>query len=69
MLVSIVQQRDLAVHIHISPIFLISFLNRSLVSESAGDARDLVSIPGLERSPGGRNGNPLRYSCLETLMD
>ena len=23
------------------------------------------SIPGLERSPGGRNGNPLQYSCLE----
>ena len=25
--------------------------------------------PGLERSPGGRNGNPLQYSCLENPMD
>ena len=27
------------------------------------------SIPGLGRSPGGGNGNPLQYSCLENLMD
>ena len=27
------------------------------------------SIPVLGRSPGGRNGNPLQYSCLENLMD
>ena len=26
-------------------------------------------IPGLGRSPGGRHGNPLKYSCLEKLMD
>ena len=26
---------------------------------------DLSSIPGLGRSPGGRQGNPLQYSCLE----
>ena len=26
-------------------------------------------IPGLGRSPGGRNDNPLQYSCLENLMD
>ena len=32
----------------------------------AGDA-DL--IPGLGRSPGGGNGNPLQYSCLEDPMD
>ena len=32
---------------------------------SAGDARDMVSIPGLGRSPVGGNGNPLQYSCLE----
>ena len=35
---------------------------------NAGDARD-VSIPGWGRSPGGRNGNPLQYSCLEKSMD
>ena len=30
-----------------------------------GDIRDAVSIPGLERSPGGGHGNLLPYSCLE----
>ena len=32
---------------------------------NAADARDRSSIPGLERSPGRRNGNPFQYSCLE----
>ena len=36
---------------------------------NAGDVRDVGSIPGLGRSPGGGNGNPLRYSCLENPMD
>ena len=30
-----------------------------------GDSRDAGLIPGLGRSPGGGNGNPLLYSCLE----
>ena len=30
---------------------------------------DAGSIPGLRRSPGGRHGNPLQFSCLEHLMD
>ena len=29
----------------------------------AGDIRDMGSIPGLGRSPGGGNSNPLQYSC------
>ena len=33
--------------------------------ESACNAGDLGSIPGLGRSPGGGHGNPLQYSCLE----
>ena len=32
---------------------------------SAGDARDLGSIPGSGRSPGGGNGNPLQYLAWE----
>ena len=32
---------------------------------NAGDTRDSGSIPGLGRSSGGGNGNPLQYSCLE----
>ena len=36
---------------------------------SAGDIRDLGSIPALGRSPGGGHDNPLYYSCLENPMD
>ena len=36
---------------------------------NAGDARDVNSIPGSERSPREGNGNPLQYSCLENPMD
>ena len=36
---------------------------------SVGDIRDLGSIPGLGRSPGEGNGNPLQYSCLENPVD
>ena len=35
---------------------------------SAGDAGDVGSIPGSGRSPGGRRGNPLQYSCLKNSM-
>jgi len=48
------------------------FLDGSASKEStcsAGDTEDLDSVPGLGRSLGGRNGNPLRYSCLENPMD
>ena len=38
-------------------------------SANAGDTRDGSSVPGLGRSPGGRHGNPLQYSCLEHPMD
>ena len=35
---------------------------------NAEDARDSGLIPGLRRSPGGRHGHPLQYSCLEIPM-
>ena len=40
-----------------------------ILPANAGDARDVDSIPGLGRSPGVGNGNPLQYSCLENLGD
>ena len=43
------------------------FLCGSAGKESACNAGDLGSIPGLGRSPGGGNGNPPQYSCLENL--
>ena len=36
---------------------------------NAGDVRDVDSIPGLGRFPGGGHGNPIQYSCLENPMD
>ena len=37
--------------------------------ENAGNVRDVGSIPGLRRTPGGGHGNPLQYSCLENHME
>ena len=45
------------------------FPGGSIGKESACNAGDLGSIPGLGRSPGGGHGNPLQYSCLENPMD
>ena len=39
------------------------------VKAAAYNAGDPGSIPGLGRSPGEGNGNPLQYSCLENPMD
>ena len=56
--------------------FTMSYFHRSLGfpdgsdgKESAYNAGDLGSIPGLGRSPGEGNGNRLQYSCLENAMD
>ena len=43
--------------------------HRILNIESACNVGDLGFIPGLGRSPGEGNGNPLQYSCLENPMD
>ena len=36
---------------------------------SGGDARDVGSVPGSGRSPGGGHGDPPQYSCLENPVD
>ena len=36
---------------------------------NAGDTREVDSLPGSGRSPGGGNVNPPKYSCLENSMD
>ena len=67
------------------PVFMITFnlnnLLKTLLGASqkalaiknlpanVGDVRDVDSIPGLGRSPGGGYDNPLQYSCLENLTD
>ena len=36
---------------------------------NTGDIRDSGSVLGSGRAPGGGNGNPLQFSCLENPMD
>ena len=48
---------------------ILGFPGGSEAKASASNAGDLGSIPGLGRSPGEGNGNPLQYSCLENPMD
>ena len=50
-------------------VYSLGFPGGSEVKASACNAGDLGSIPGLGRSPGEGNGNPLQYSCLENPMD
>ena len=40
-----------------------------MVKNMPANAGDMGSIPGSRRSPGGGNGNPLQYYCLENPMD
>ena len=39
------------------------------LSANAGDVGDVSLIPGLGKSPGEGNGNPLEYVCLENPID
>ena len=45
------------------------FPGDSAVKNPPANAGDTSSIPGSGRAPGGGNGNPLQYSCLENPMD
>ena len=47
----------------------LGFPGGSVVKKLPANAKDMGSIPGLRRSPGGQHGNPLEYSCLENPMD
>ena len=46
-----------------------NFPDGSAGKEFACNTGDLASIPGLGRSPGEKNGNPLQHSCLQNSMD
>ena len=45
----------------------LGFSGVSVGKQSACNAGDLDLIPRWERSPGERNGNPLQYSCLDSM--
>ena len=66
------QVKGISINFHINLILSKLYFRASQVvlvvknlSASPGDTRDMGSIPGSGRSPGVRNGNLLRYSCLE----
>ena len=48
---------------------IMGFSGGSVIKNPPANAGDVCSVPGLERSPGEGNGNPLQYSCLENPMD
>ena len=41
----------------------------TLVVQTTKNLPAIQKTPGSGRSPGGRNGHPLQYSCLENFMD
>ena len=62
-------EQNVFVYMHV---YLGGFPGGSVVDKSppnAGDTGNAGSIPGLGRSPGEGNGNPLWYSCMENPVD
>ena len=58
-------------HVHHSGsvIYIKYFPRGSVVKNLPTDAGDSGLTPGLGRSPGEGNGNPLQYSCLGKILD
>ena len=48
---------------------ILGFPGGSVIINPPANAEDVGSIPGLGRSPGEGNDNPLQYSCLGNPMD
>ena len=55
--------------INIQTLLYMGFLGDSVVKNPPANTGDAGLIPGLGRSPGEGNGNPLQYSCLGNPMD
>ena len=60
---------SLFIYFWCGPFLKLGFPVGSDGKETACNAGDLGSIPGLKRSSGGEHGSPLQYSCLEKPMD
>ena len=54
----------IAIHQHTPGASLVALVVKNSRA-SAGDTKDMGSVPGPGRSPGGGHGNSLQYSCLE----
>ena len=50
-------------------LFYMKFPGGTVVKNPSASAGDVGSMPGLGRSPGEGNGNPLQYSCLGNPME
>ena len=50
-------------------VFYWTFLGGSVVNNPPTNARDMGLMPGLGRSPGEGNRNPLQYTCMGNPMD
>ena len=61
-------QESLSIYIHVC-IYIKDFPGGSVVKNLPDKAGAMGLIPGLGRTPGEKNGNPLQYSCLGNLMD
>ena len=66
---SILQLPGLQAHPKLLQLYIEGFPSGSAVKNPPASAADVGSIPGLARSPGEQNGNPLQYYCLENSMD
>ena len=60
---------DWLTKLNLTELMALSIKNLPAIQETMCSAHDLGSIPGLGRSPGEANGNPLQSSCLENPMD
>ena len=56
-------------HINIQTLLYMGFPGDSVVKNPPANTGDAGLIPGLGRSPGEGNGNPLQYSCLGNPTD
>ena len=50
-------------------VLCMDFPSCSVIKNLSANTGDAGSVPGLGKSAGGRNGNPLQYSCLENPGD
>ena len=57
------------IHIHVYMASEVVLVVKNLPVTAEDVKRDVSSIPGSGRSPGGGHGNPLQYSCLENPTD
>ena len=63
------KHQDTTAASNMHPALCMGFPGSIVVKNLPANAGDMGSIPGSGRFPGGGNGNPLQYSCLENSMD